>query len=58
MTGKSYGPTEMIISGASPGDLPGLPAGEATPSRQANRPTGGRHPQRSMYGRPIDLTMI
>ena len=33
MTGKSYAPTEMIILGASPGSLPGLPAGEATPSR-------------------------
>ena len=38
MTGKSYGPTEMIIIGASPvHGLRGLPAGEATPSRQANR---------------------
>ena len=38
MTGKSYGPTEMIIRGASlVHGLRGLPAGEATPSRQANR---------------------
>ena len=29
---------------AAAGGLPGLPAGEAIPSRQAN--TGGRHPQR------------
>ena len=29
MTGKSYGPTEMIIRGLDPrGGLPGLPAGE------------------------------
>ena len=31
MTGKSYGPTEMIIrglpAGSHPGDLPGVPAG-------------------------------
>ena len=34
----------LHIIRASPGGLPGLPAGEGTPSRQAN--TGGRHPRR------------
>ena len=34
----------MIIIGPSPGGMCGLPAGEATPSCQAN--TGGGHPQR------------
>ena len=46
MTGKSYGPTEMIIrglpAGSHPGDLPGVPAGEATPSRQATIGLGPR----------------
>ena len=46
MTGKSYGPMEMIIrglpAGSHPGDLPGVPAGEATPSRQATIGLGPR----------------
>ena len=42
----STGGRYIAYIGASPGGLPGLPAGEATSSHQANTRPAGRHPQR------------